>query len=133
MGYVHHCVFCGWRRNAQSRTALSPACPTCGGTLVSSLDRDYEREQRMLAADADGPVSRSPTALARWGRWVLGTVILIAAVKAGHENGGLGIAIAALGLAVMALTPVLLPRRQGFAQREVAEQRARRTTTIVAG
>ena len=60
-GYVHHCVFCGWSRPAESATILEPACERCGCVLrgddadeYARLSRPTRRRRRVApAANAD--------------------------------------------------------------------------------
>ena len=43
---MHHCVFCGWWREAQSATILHPACERCGCTLRADDRDEFERMAR---------------------------------------------------------------------------------------
>ena len=45
MGYVHHCHFCGWHREADSATVLAPACENCGAAL-SAIPADQIADVR---------------------------------------------------------------------------------------
>jgi hypothetical protein len=49
MDFVHHCFFCGWRREAKSPTILSPHCERCGCLLSSS--RNDEAPPRLAALE----------------------------------------------------------------------------------
>ena len=54
MSYVHHCNWCGWRRDAASPTLLAPHCPDCGCLLETVPAGEFTGEQlhRNLALHA---------------------------------------------------------------------------------
>jgi diguanylate cyclase (GGDEF)-like protein/putative nucleotidyltransferase with HDIG domain len=59
MPYVHHCVFCGWSRPAESATLLAPACEACGCTLRATTPEELRRAGDDAHADDFVPPTRS--------------------------------------------------------------------------
>lgn len=104
VGYVHHCDFCGWRREAAGPAMLEPHCEACGCLLVS-----------MPAAEA--PVKRParpgrrPSRAARGIALTGWTLLLVMAVAAGARIGGAPAAVGAACVATLFTLPQAFPRR----------------------
>jgi general stress protein CsbA len=106
MEYVHRCIVCDWQRSAASPTVTSPRCGNCGCALESVHASD------VMALDGHGDVFQVPErvrrTVVRFGA-VAGTLLLVlAAARTGYTEGGLAIAVSAVGIAglvvVMAMT-----------------------------
>ena len=106
MDYVHRCIVCDWQRSAASPTVTSPRCDNCGCALESV----HASEAVALAGYRERILipERLRHALVRFAA-VAGTVMLVlASARTGYTEGGLAIAVSAVGVAglivVMATT-----------------------------
>ena len=97
MEYVHRCVVCDWQRPAASPTVTSPRCENCGCALESVHAAD------ILVLDGhlrgiEVP-ERLRQALVRAGAIAGSMLLVLAAARTGYAEGGLAIAVAAVGVA----------------------------------
>ncbi|MFL5894267.1 MAG: hypothetical protein ACJ76Z_04025 [Thermoleophilaceae bacterium] len=104
--WVHHCPWCGWSRDAESATMLSPRCENCGGLLeavpAEHAPRAGEGLTRIPAAPRLGP------SFGRVARFVMVGLLLFAAARFGWNAGGLGLALAAAGVVGLFTVPLIV-------------------------
>ena len=105
MDYVHHCPFCGERREAQSSTVLLPHCQRCGCALACARHGDLENA---VPARAEAPGPRR-SAARRVAAIALVAVLVLVMANAGYRAGGVPIAMVACGLAFLVIVPALQP------------------------
>jgi hypothetical protein len=103
MGFVHHCVFCGWQKEGSSATMLRPRCECCGCTLVATPTSDFAAPEPRAVAGWRPPLDPR---LMRAGRLLLLASVLAGAARAGHVEGGPALALAAFGLAGLLGVPL---------------------------
>lgn len=102
--WTHRCPWCGWSRDAASATMLEPRCGECGG-LLESL--------QSVAAPAVASPFRVPQrglspAFGRLLRVVLVGLLMFAAARVGWDAGGIGLAVAGLGLVGLFTVPLIV-------------------------
>jgi hypothetical protein len=106
MEYVHRCVVCDWQRSADSPTVTSPRCENCGCALVAVHASDVVA----LQAAPQGMQLPDPmrAGLMRFAGIAGAALLMLAAARTGYAEGGLAIAVTAVGVAglvvVMAMT-----------------------------
>ena len=105
MDFVHFCAFCGWHRGGHSPTILSPACESCGCALRSTSRAEFD-EARAAEATAAEQLAVDHRRLVKVATLGGGAVLTAAAAKAGYSEGGAWIALAAVGMAGLAVTSV---------------------------
>ena len=103
MKYLHRCVFCGARREAESATIVSPHCERCGCLLVSEPAGRHEApEPAAFAPGRHGPLGR-----------VLGlaaaVAVMLAATATAYDVAGLWVAVCSFAAAGLAMLPFLAP------------------------
>jgi hypothetical protein len=109
MEYVHRCVVCDWQRTAASPTVTPPRCENCGCALESV--RASEMVGLDLSAHALQMPERARVAILRVGA-VLGALLLfVAAASAGYSEGGLAIAVTAVGVAGLTVVMAMSAER----------------------
>lgn len=103
--WVHQCPWCGWAREGASATMLEPRCASCGGLL--------EAVQQSTA----GIVAASPLRVAaphlspafgRVLRFALLALLMFAAARFGLGAGGIGLAVAAVGVVGLFCVPLIV-------------------------
>ncbi len=114
MARVHKCLFCGWSRPAPSGAMLTPLCATCGAVMRCEDGEDP-------AAGASGPAeARGRRMTTRLAGAAVGIVLVLTMTRAGFEYGGVPIALAALGVAVLLVIPLVAS--VGHARRDAARR-----------
>lgn len=105
MEYLHRCVICDWERTAASPTVTSPHCENCGCALAATRAPEAAAVAERLDVLQVPPAIR--VAMVRLAA-VAGTAILmLAAVLTGYAEGGATIAVAAFGVAGLAVSMTL--------------------------
>ena len=99
-GFIHHCVFCGWWRPAESTTILEPACERCGCTLRADAGDEYERLSR--------PVRRRRGVIPAANADITGFFALLAVVPMLLPVFGIELGDVVFGLPVVMLTLALV-------------------------
>jgi hypothetical protein len=106
MEFVHRCHFCGWQRQAQSPTILSPQCDRCGSLLDSSKLNEPGPppaiETRLM------PGIRLSSRTARALRLSTFATVLFTAAATGFHAGGGWAGLGAFAAAGLATTPALV-------------------------
>jgi hypothetical protein len=103
--WVHVCAWCEWSRAAESPTILSPRCENCGGLLEAAPADGLagaELSPFRVAAPQVSP------AFGRLIRFALVALLLFAAARFGWQTGGLGLAVAAVGMVGLFALPLIV-------------------------
>jgi hypothetical protein len=101
MDYVHLCVMCDWQRSAASPTVTSPRCENCGCALESLHASDAPAVEKLAEGLVVPPAIRGAVLRAAM---IAGTAILmLAAARTGYAEGGLAMAVSAVGVAGLVL------------------------------
>jgi hypothetical protein len=108
MGYVHHCVFCGWSRPGASPTILAPGCEKCGCPLRSTPVTEYESPE----AGATDAAPLVGFGVVRAATIAVAAMLIAAAAVAGWRAGGVWIAIVGLALGGLASLSLPYPTRR---------------------
>jgi hypothetical protein len=106
MGYHHRCVFCGFSRQAASRTILSPRCERCGAVL-EAVETDGIAASPAPVVYAGGSGWGHRAASSAWAAFCLAVVALTCAATWAATGPALG--VAALGGGILALAPLTGP------------------------
>lgn len=97
MEYVHRCIVCGWQRAAESPAVTSPRCENCGCALEGVHASD------IVALHAAHPGIQLPeplrAGLTRFAAITGAALLMLAAARTGYTEGGLAIAVTAVGVA----------------------------------
>jgi hypothetical protein len=107
--YVHYCAFCSWHRAADLPVMLPPHCERCGSGLSACSRAEFERSEAVASGPAER-VSPGYRVLARAAVVVLVGVVLALAARAGYEQGGPALALAAFGGVGLFTVPPLASR-----------------------
>jgi hypothetical protein len=105
--WVHVCAWCEWSREADSPTMLAPRCENCGGLLEAVAPDDAPGNRAELPAFTIAAPQISP-AFGRLIRFALVALLLFAAARFGWQSGGLGLAIAAVGVVGLFAVPLIV-------------------------
>jgi hypothetical protein len=103
--WVHRCPWCGWSRDGDSQTMLRPRCEGCGGLL--------EAVTAIAARPGDGAALRAhfPQVSPVFGRMLRVTLLallMFSAARFGWGAGGVGLAVAAVGLVGLFTVPLIV-------------------------
>ena len=106
MGYwLHRCPWCGWSREGDSQTILEPRCGTCGGLLEAvPAGGTGAHENSALRAQLP-PIS---PAFGRLLRVALLALLMFSAARIGWDAGGVGLAVAAVGVVGLFTVPLIV-------------------------
>jgi hypothetical protein len=105
--WVHVCPWCDWSREADSPTILAPRCANCGGLLEAvAADRAAGNLAELPAFVIAAP-QISP-AFGRLIRFALVALLLFAAARFGWQSGGIGLAVAAVGVVGLFTVPLIV-------------------------
>ena len=97
MEYVHRCIVCDWQRAADSPAVTSPRCENCGCALEGVHASDIVALQ---AAPAGIQLPEPLRAgLMRFAAITGAALLMLAAARTGYTEGGLAIAVTAVGVA----------------------------------
>ena len=109
MDYVHRCVMCDWQRRAATPAITSPRCENCGCALESMHASDLGSVEWLPGGIV------LPDGLRRAflrGTAMAGTaVLMLAAARTGYTEGGLAIAVTAVGVAGLLVVMALAAER----------------------
>jgi hypothetical protein len=101
--WVHRCPWCEWSREASSATILAPRCDHCGGLLEAVAQPSTPSASAQLRAVAP---QLSPV-YGRLLRFMLVGLLLFAAARFGWHAGGLGLALAGVGIVGLFTVPLI--------------------------
>ena len=102
--WVHICPWCGWSRPGDSGTMLKPHCGDCGGLLEAA---PAGRPQAPDSTFRVAPPQLSP-AFGRILRFALVGLLMYASGRFGWESGGLGLALAGVGVVGLFTVPLIV-------------------------
>ena len=102
--WVHRCPWCGWSRAGESGTILEPRCKGCGGLL--------EAVRPVIGAAGAAPFrAEFPQLSPAFGRVLrvgLLALLFFSAARFGLSAGGLGVAVAAVGVVGLFTVPLIV-------------------------
>ena len=101
VGFVHHCFFCGWRRESSSPTILSPHCERCGCLLSSSREDQAPGGTGVLEAGRARPRAAVGHAL----KLAALSSLMFAATLWGYEAGGPWVGLGAFAASGLLAVP----------------------------
>ena len=101
--WVHICPWCEWSRPGDSATLLEPHCDNCGGLLEAAPAAAPQHSSSFRVA-----APQLSPAFGRILRFALVALLMFAAARFGWESGGVGLALAGIGVVGLFMVPLIV-------------------------